>query len=359
MYLKDKQYYIDLYDKHTVEMCREIEKEFRGTKNEIAKIWGECIREIKLHTTKGERYLNKKETISEWEQKDREKDNVFNSATAPKNIRCLTCGNELYEISKDLHDWSSDNKIRVLFMYECPNKCLPRRAFFDDGSEWQAKPRLCPKCRLKLAILHKKEPNKIITTETCNGCGYKDVDVLNLAHKKKKVDKNFIKDRERFCLSDKEGSDYLGSKMRMKFYHDKYKEKDKNKEKYKKVELKFTAQGKYADGRKVPWKNMKVMKALQVDSDGILTGNVSQLPWEATVNNGVSGNPEDQIGLKKYERKGFILLVESDGTPIYSTLWDDWAEYDAEYEAKIRHRNQGESGKFGQNATTSKTMSGV
>jgi len=236
MYLKDKQYYIDLYDKHTVEMCREIEKEFRGTKNEIAKIWGECIREIKLHTTKGERYLNKKETISEWEQKDREKDNVFNSATAPKNIRCLTCGNELYEISKDLHDWSSDNKIRVLFMYECPNKCLPRRAFFDDGSEWQAKPRLCPKCRLKLAILHKKEPNKIITTETCNGCGYKDVDVLNLAHKKKKVDKNFIKDRERFCLSDKEGSDYLGSKMRMKFYHDKYKEKDKNKEKYKKVE---------------------------------------------------------------------------------------------------------------------------
>ena len=41
------------------------------------------------------------------------------------------------------------------------------------------------------------------------------------------------------------------------------------------------------------------MKALQVDSDGMVTGNVVQLPWEQTVNNGVAGNPEDQIGLKK------------------------------------------------------------
>ena len=63
--------------------------------------------------------------------------------------------------------------------------------------------------------------------------------------------------------------------------------------KFKKVELKFTAQGRYADGRKVPWKNMRVMKALQVDPDGILTGNVVQLPWEATVNNGVAGEPGD------------------------------------------------------------------
>lgn len=129
--------------------------------------------------------------------------------------------------------------------------------------------------------------------------------------------------------------------------------------KFKKVELKFTAQGKYADGRKVPYKNMKVMKALQVDPDGLITGNVVQLPWEATVNNGVAGDPSDQIGLKKYERKGFIFCVESDGTPIFSTLWDDWSEYDAEYEAKVRTRFQGEAGKFGVNATTSKTMAGV
>lgn len=132
-----------------------------------------------------------------------------------------------------------------------------------------------------------------------------------------------------------------------------------NTKKFKKQTLKFTAQGKYPDGRKVPFKNMKTMKALQVDPDGIVTGNVVQLPWEATVNNGVAGDPNDQIGLKKYERKGFIFCVETDGTPIFSTLWDDWSEYDPAYEARMRKAFQGEAGKFGANATTSRTMAGV
>ncbi len=132
-----------------------------------------------------------------------------------------------------------------------------------------------------------------------------------------------------------------------------------NTKKFKKQTLKFTAQGKYPDGRKVPFKNMKTMKALQVDPDGMITGNVVQLPWEQTVNNGVAGEPQDQIGLKKYERKGFIFCVNEDGTPIFSTLWDDWSEYDAAYEAKVRSSYQGEAGKFGTRATTSRTMTGV
>ena len=132
-----------------------------------------------------------------------------------------------------------------------------------------------------------------------------------------------------------------------------------NTKKLKKQTLKFTAQGKYPDGRKVPFKNMKTMKALQVDPDGMITGNVVQLPWEQTVNNGVAGNPEDQIGLKKYERKGFVFCVNEDGSPIFSTLWDDWSEYDPVYEAKIRASYQGEAGKFGTRATTSRTMTGV
>lgn len=129
--------------------------------------------------------------------------------------------------------------------------------------------------------------------------------------------------------------------------------------KFKGVTLNFTEQGKYPDGRKVPFKNMKTMKALQVDPDGRITNNVVQLPWEATVNNGVAGDPADQIGLKKYERKGFIFCVKDDGTPMFSTLWDDWSEYDASYENKLRQNYQGEAGKFGTKATTSRTMTGV
>ena len=55
----------------------------------------------------------------------------------------------------------------------------------------------------------------------------------------------------------------------------------------------------------------------------------------------------------------FIFCVETDGTPIFSTLWDDWSEYDPAYEARMRKAFQGEAGKFGANATTSRTMAGV
>lgn len=125
------------------------------------------------------------------------------------------------------------------------------------------------------------------------------------------------------------------------------------------VELKFTDQGKTVEGRKVPFKNLKTIKALQVDADGNITGNVVQLPWELTVNNGVAGDESDQIGLKKYERKGFVLLIDEAGEPIYSTLWDDWSKYDASYENKIRNKFKGEPGKFGMNATTSASFTNV
>ena len=57
-------------------------------------------------------------------------------------------------------------------------------------------------------------------------------------------------------------------------------------------------------------------------------------------------------------KEKFIFCVDDDGTPLFSTLWDDWSEYDAEYENKLRQKNLGESGKFASNATTSRTMGG-
>jgi hypothetical protein len=129
--------------------------------------------------------------------------------------------------------------------------------------------------------------------------------------------------------------------------------------KFNGITLEFTEQGKYRSGRKVPFKNMKTMKALQVDSDGRITGNVVQLPWDLTVNNGVAGNQEDRIGLKQYERKGFILCVDENDQPLFSTLWDEWSEYDAAYDYRVTKANEGEAGVIGSNATTTRTMTGV
>ena len=90
-YLKAKQYYIDLYDKHTVETCRRFESNRtapdvpRGKK--VSKKEAEAIsnwaHDLMLTFEKGEHWLNKSKTISEWMEHDRKRDEFLDSTNPP------------------------------------------------------------------------------------------------------------------------------------------------------------------------------------------------------------------------------------------------------------------------------------
>lgn len=226
-HLKPHQYYIDLYDRHTVEECRRIEESFvkkedppppddvGGVSPERAKRIMEGARKWYLHMECGERYLKKSTRIREWMDSDRSKDELLESAQAPEGIRCLSCRNIVKPTFKDL--WSSDpNKPeRVLFMYDCPNQCTPRRAFFSDGEEWRVKPDLCPRCAIPVMLASEDDGKKLITTRTCAKCGHKDVDEYEWPQKKDdEYDPNFAADRDRFCYTDEEGAKYRDEKWR-------------------------------------------------------------------------------------------------------------------------------------------------
>lgn len=178
-YLKSQQYYSDLYDRHTVETCRRTEQSFKNKKTDPPLAEGISVEEAKsikkfalewyLHMQTGDRYLNKEKTIREWMENDRKKDELYETAQASEDIRCLTCRNRLKPTFKEL--WSEmDKPDRVLFMYDCPNKCLPRRAFFSDGEEWRTKPRLCLKCDTPLDERADDDGTKLVTTRTCPQC---------------------------------------------------------------------------------------------------------------------------------------------------------------------------------------------
>lgn len=225
-HLQSQSYYNDLYDRFTVKECRDWEK--RGLSKDWdsiedkdpkkKKIKKEFIVKVVFPTAlyffKGDRYAQKAETIREWMERDRAKDELLDSAKPPEGIHCLSCRSVMTPTFKNLHDWGPEGKDRVLFMYDCPNGCLPRRAFFDNGEEYRPKPHLCPKCKNVLKEVNKKLKNKIITNYTCRRCGYKEKDELDLSSKREKIDKNFAKDRERFCLTEKQGRDYLDFKMK-------------------------------------------------------------------------------------------------------------------------------------------------
>lgn len=238
-YLKSKQYYIDLYDRNTVERCRSLEnkKTFSSNVPRGKKVSKEEVEAISnwahdfiLTIEKGERWLNKNKTINDWMDRDRERDEFIESTSPPEGIRCLTCRNSLQVDSKQLWESNDDKPDRILFIFECPNKCLPRRVFFNDGEEWRSKPHLCIKCGGQTKHKTTDDNIKMITTYTCLNCSHVEIDEYEWLHKKDNYDENFAADRDRFCLSEEEGREFQEMKWgmeRMAKFSEEWEEKQK------------------------------------------------------------------------------------------------------------------------------------
>jgi hypothetical protein len=249
-YLKTRQEYIDLYDRLTVEDCRWRENFHKNSKpsekleGQVPVEFHKTVSEMALHydllyTTVGW-YEKKESTIAEWINRDTQKDDLYDNAVAPRGIRCLQCQALTTESSKILYDNHKGSNDRVLFMYDCPNGCLPHRAFFNDGEEYRIQPKLCPKCQSTLERKDESVENeKAITTDTCPSCNHSETYELDLSPKKEVPDPDYEKDRERFCLSGEALSKNLLEKSNLESvakFMEKWEEKEKHKDEYDEVE---------------------------------------------------------------------------------------------------------------------------
>lgn len=247
-YLKDEQYYSDLYDSFTVERCRSMEKsfletepeEYKGLSLKKRKKLAALCGEIAIYYVKGGRYAQKSQTVRDWMEKDRRKDEKLESVQAPSYIRCPNCHSVMNFESKDLY-WGSDDPLRVLFLYRCQN-CRKGKAVFENGEDFEPKPMLCPKCNSEVKTAYKKQPEKIDTIYTCSNpkCDYKEIDTLDLSKNDKEEvkDPDYEKDKKRFVMTDEEGGQYIQLESQMKFLNEHLKEKEereKHKDVYDKV----------------------------------------------------------------------------------------------------------------------------
>lgn len=249
MYLKPRQYYADLYDRHTVYQCRrwldtklpdEYYKE-QAKKQNVPEQTAKSARAfadnwyVYMHT--GERYIKKDETIREWMERDEARDKLFETAAAPENITCLTCGRLMFVSSKHFNLSIGDDKPdTVLFMYDCPLEHLPRRAFYDTGEEFKRTPALCSKCQTQVDEEHKVTKKKFLTILKCPTCRHVEKrEIERLANNEDKPDPSFEKDRARFCLSDEDGRKFIDFKHGMEELSkilEKHKEREKEKDVY-------------------------------------------------------------------------------------------------------------------------------
>ncbi len=74
-YLKDEQYYVDLYDLFTIKECLRLENQFSQPSKTIKKVKASekeklrarfVVRNLFFYHTKGERHKKKAETVRKW-----------------------------------------------------------------------------------------------------------------------------------------------------------------------------------------------------------------------------------------------------------------------------------------------------
>lgn len=243
-HLKDKIYYSELYDRLTIEECRRWEarnkeEEIKVAKKRISKkeklkndLKVKVVLPTALYFVKGENYKNKSKTINEWMVRDKARDEKVANAVEPKGIRCLGCSSYMNCFSRDLRTDIDDKNDRVLFFFECPI-CKKRRLYWEGGQEWEPGPNPCPKCKTNRISSHSKKGDIITMIYSCQKCGHKEKDTLDLNEKSKEaIDPNFEADRKKYCMTDKEGSEYIFGIERLKMATEMIKDKIENKEVY-------------------------------------------------------------------------------------------------------------------------------
>lgn len=247
-YLKDKQEYIDRYDRITIWNCRRMEKVYlrvqpeENLKSNGEKVNPEVLRalmgsfaDVALYYMAGNAYKEKEGTISKWMEEDRQKDELLEKAEQPRLIRCKKCLSSMDFSDKYL--WG-DKDDKVVFFFDCPKGCLPRRLVFENGEDCKPNPELCEKCKGEIIRKSERKENIITTIKTCSSCGNIETDELNLNHEPEPEDPDYEKDKARFCMTDKEGYEFIDgerNREQLNKLFEKDKERKENKELYNQV----------------------------------------------------------------------------------------------------------------------------
>lgn len=248
-HLKDRKYYEDLYDRHTVKFCRRFEKSllesfYKSIAKEYPKATLERLRQtasswmvLPMYLEVGDRYKQREKTIEKWMKDDRRRDEKLANTPDPK-MRCQKCSMPMDVVDKYL-DLSFDNQPeRVIFWLQCKD-CNVRRVVYDDGTEKDLNS-YCEKCSGLMKRKSVRKKSSITTIYTCTKCGYEEKDVFDLNEPKAskpqpdpKEEVQFEYDKERFCLSPDKGIEYLNQTEKLDRLLGKVKNQEDNRDVYK------------------------------------------------------------------------------------------------------------------------------
>jgi hypothetical protein len=246
-YLEDEQHYIDRYDINTIEECLDTVKMFQDVykKTQASEELKHLSEEEKLRNVNlmlnqhlffimGKRYEKRQETIQKWMEEAKLKQDKQDYTPVPEGIHCPLCNGLLsFNKIKHLDDPYDSPIMRMMFLMKC-NECEKQQWVYDDGEIRVSKPDLCPQCKKEIDIKATRKGKVITWKHKCKACGFSKTEVEDLSKhdeehkkweedqkKKEAEDKKLLEQyRDKYCLSDKEGKEYVETLEAMEVAHE-------------------------------------------------------------------------------------------------------------------------------------------
>lgn len=225
-YLKDRQEYIDQYDLMTIKDClKELDFWTESYKRHLAEektkefSAGDKAKGFNWFSNQmmfqiiGKRYGHKEETIEKWIDQDIQRQNKYDNTPDPQNILCPECKKPMYVRFKLLNSLSES--LQMEFLFEC-RKCKKKRWIYEDGSERESTPTLCPKCEAEVEMTAVKETkDQVVWKTNCKSCGFSETHTDDFKKSRAERDKKEAEEkkllevyRKQFC-SDEVGKEYF------------------------------------------------------------------------------------------------------------------------------------------------------
>jgi hypothetical protein len=216
-HLKERQFYEDIYDRHTVEDGRHSHASFEKVYDDFVKkhppedpkhpgfvLHMNIFYMVYVGNDLLDRYDKREEYIRDWMAKDEAKDTQIANARLSTEPVCQHCDKTgLRIIDKDLmhrgEEYKYDDPEEVLFTLKCTH-CERNSACWEDGARWERRHTYCPKCK---AVMNEKSATRgkvITTTYTCPACSHSYKNKMDFKPEKEVIDPDLEKDKEFYCL---------------------------------------------------------------------------------------------------------------------------------------------------------------
>jgi hypothetical protein len=235
-YLKDRSYYEELYDLGTIQYVLHLIDEVKNSKYPKYKSLKhfldknkkdlERVLNLAIWAYTGERYCNKEKIINEWMERDRVKQELYDCSTPPPRF-CEKCETKMEYVARNLHGSVGEN-LEVHFALKCPHckegiiiNHLGKRIIYE-------KPK-CPSCNSVLKQSIRTLKTKTIWKDECSQCSYiiEEIDDHKKWEKEKQDKELLNKYRDKFCLSKKEGDEFVYTIERLKSFRNEQKRLEK------------------------------------------------------------------------------------------------------------------------------------